>query len=168
MCPRVVVGSVSRFIVGGSLLALAACSEKAPEVRNAPASKYAIAAEEAAADAAAPPPPAAIPAARSVTKKTEWNVGGVVSGKTETTMLEPVAPPPVIIEPPAMPTNPVPPQSGLLTAGDVDDLLNPAQYAAYAGRFLQASGQSLPFYDTRSRVVIRVVDARGRDRKSVV
>jgi Mg-chelatase subunit ChlD len=163
MCPRVVVSSVSKFIVGGSLLALAACSEKAPESAAAPQNKYAIAAEEPAADvAAAPPPPASIPPARSVTKKTEWTVGGVVSGKTETTMIDPVAPPPVIIEPPAMPTNPVPPQSGLLTAGDVDDLLNPAQYAAYAGRFLQVSGQSLPFYDTRSRVVIRVVDARGR------
>ncbi|WP_298194484.1 vWA domain-containing protein [Novosphingobium sp.] len=151
------------FFLGGSLLALAACSEKAPEsAAGAPAAKYGIAEEEAAVDLAAPPPPASIPAARSVTRKTEWNVGGLVSGKTETTMLDPVAPPPVVIEPPAMPTNRVDPQSGLLTAGDVDYLLNPGQYAAYAGRFLQASGQSLPFYDTRSRVVIRVVDARGR------
>ena len=155
MCPRVVVRSVSAFFLGGSLLAISACSEKAPESAAGPPHEAAPALA-IAKDA----PPAAI--ARSVTRKTEWNVGGLVSGKSETTMLDPVAPPPVVIEPPAMPTNPVPPQSGLLTAGDVDDLLNPCQYAAYAGRFLQASGQSLPFYDTRSRVVIRVVDARGR------
>lgn len=159
---HVVVRSVSTVILGGSLLALAACSEKAPESAAAPQNKYAIAAEEPATDVAAAPPPAMIPAPRAVIKKSEWNVGGLVTGKTETTTTEPVAPQPVVIEPPAMPRSKVQPQSGLLTAGDVDDLLNPQQYAAYAGRFLQASGQSLPFYDTRSRIVIRVVDARGR------
>lgn len=155
MCRQALARSVSTLVLGGSLLALAACSEKAPEASGASYSKPA----EAAADIAEEAPPAM---ARAVTKKSDWNVGGVVSGRTETTMIEPVAPPPVVVEPSAMPSNPVRPQSGLLTAGDVDDVLNPVQYAAYAGRFLQASGQSLPFYDTRSRVVIRVVDARGR------
>jgi Mg-chelatase subunit ChlD len=53
-------------------------------------------------------------------------------------------------------------QAGLLTAGDTDDLINPEQYAHYAGRFLQASGGTLPFVDTRTRVAVRVIDSAGR------
>lgn len=101
------------------------------------------------------------PPARTVTRKGEWSVGGIVGGKTETTTVEPVAAQDVVVEPPSPRPEPAP-QSGLLTAGDVDDLLNPAQYARYAGRFLQDRGASLPFVDTRTRVTIKVVDARGR------
>lgn len=109
-------------------------------------------------DAVEPPPIAAGEAADAVTtRRSEWNVAGIVSGKTETTTTAP----PVVVEPPA-PSEPVRSQSGVLTAGDVDDLLNPAQYAAYAGRFLQASGAKLPFVDARTRVAVRVVDAGGR------
>ncbi|MGV3482702.1 MAG: vWA domain-containing protein [Sphingobium sp.] len=63
-----------------------------------------------------------------------------------------------------MPPRPQPPaQSGLLTAGDHDDLLNPELYADYAEHFLQESGQrDLPFVDTRKRVAVKVVDAGGR------
>lgn len=90
------------------------------------------------------------------TKKSEWSVAGVVTGKTETSTTEPAS---------TSPDRPRPQssaQSGLLTAGDHDDLLNPELYADYAGRFLQASGRDLPFVDTRSRVAVKVVDGSGR------
>ena len=94
--------------------------------------------------------------------KSEWNVGGIVSSKTETTTVAAVPAPPVVVEPEFPAEQQRKPQAGLLTAGDVDDLLNPAQYADYAGRFLQGQKSNLPFVDTRTRVIIKVVDARGR------
>jgi hypothetical protein len=86
------------------------------------------------------------------TTKSEWSVAGFVKGRSETTVSEPPPPPPSEREA----------QAGLLTAGDHDDLLNPEAYAAYAQRFLQAQGDDLPFVDTRGRVAVKVVDARGR------
>lgn len=133
-----------------SLLIPAGCG-RAPEGGSA--------ADTASSDVAEPPA-----ATTTRTKKTEWSVGGIVGGKTETTTVEAMPAPPTVVEPefpPEREQQPSP-QSGLLTAGDVDDLLNPAQYAGYAGRFLQQHGTDLPFVDTRTRVTIRVVDARGR------
>ncbi|HET9640131.1 MAG TPA: VWA domain-containing protein [Allosphingosinicella sp.] len=55
------------------------------------------------------------------------------------------------------------PQSGLLTAGDHDDLLNPELYASYAGRFLQQSDlRGLPKLDTRRVLTVAVQDESGR------
>jgi len=55
------------------------------------------------------------------------------------------------------------PQSGLLTAGDHDDLLNPELYASYAGRFLQHSNlRGLPRLDTRRVLTVAVQDESGR------
>lgn len=102
------------------------------------------------------------PTSRVTSKNTEWSVGGLVGGKTETITSEPVPGPPVTVEQPSPPERQPAPQSGLLTAGDTDDLLNPSQYAVYAGRFLQTQGQGLPFIDTRTRVAVRVVDAKCR------
>jgi Mg-chelatase subunit ChlD len=83
-------------------------------------------------------------------------------GKTDTTTVETASAPPTIVEP-EFPREEQPrPQSGLLTAGDVDDLLNPGQYAKYAGRFLQQHKADLPFVDTRTRVIIKVADGKGR------
>lgn len=54
-------------------------------------------------------------------------------------------------------------QSGTLTAGDYDDLLNPAQYARYAERYLQDRAQAgLPFVDTRTPLKVRVVGKDGQ------
>jgi Mg-chelatase subunit ChlD len=90
------------------------------------------------------------------TTKRELNVAGIVKTKTEITKTEPTAAP----EPPPPPQRAA--QSGQLTAGDHDDLLNPGLYADYAGRFLQQAGGGLPFVDTRTRVAIKVVDSAGR------
>ena len=55
------------------------------------------------------------------------------------------------------------PQSGLLTAGDHDDLLNPELYASYAGHFLQRSNlRGLPRLDTRRVLTVAVQDESGR------
>lgn len=123
-------------------------------------------AEEASVDRASPTldtydvAEAPAPAGRSTSTKREWSVAGLVKGRTETTTSEPGDPtapaPPPIVAPPR------PEQGGLLTAGDHDDLLNPEGYAEYAGRFLQAHGRSLPFVDTRERVMITVRDAVGQ------
>lgn len=93
-----------------------------------------------------------------------------------------VAPPPISLPSPPPPPRPseaapaptTPPvvagrsrqsnyQSGVLTAGDYDDLLNPTWYADYASRFLQRpEGRDLPWVDTRHAITIAVSDAEGR------
>ena len=96
---------------------------------------------------------------RVTSEKSELSVGGILRATTEKTTTEPADPRQVAPVPP----RPQPrPQSGLLTAGDHDDLLNPDLYAEYAGRFLQQHGRGLPFVDPRSRVAIKVVDSAGR------
>ena len=56
------------------------------------------------------------------------------------------------------------PQSGQLTAGDYDDVLNPDLYKIYVDRMLQGElrGKSLPYVDADRRVGVRVTDRRGR------
>lgn len=55
------------------------------------------------------------------------------------------------------------PQSGLLTAGDHDDLLNPDLYANYVRAFLRTTNlQELPRLDTRRVLTVAVQDGAGR------
>jgi von Willebrand factor type A domain len=55
------------------------------------------------------------------------------------------------------------PQSGLLTAGEHDDLLNPELYAAYVrGSNLAQTIRDLPRVDTLNVVTVKVADARGQ------
>ncbi len=56
------------------------------------------------------------------------------------------------------------PQSGLLTAGDYDDVLNPDLYKVYLDKMLQGQlkGKDLPYVDASERVSIRVVDSLGK------
>jgi hypothetical protein len=55
------------------------------------------------------------------------------------------------------------PESGQLTAGDHDDLLNPDLYADYVGKFLQNKQMpGVPFVDTRRVLTVRVQDRSGR------
>jgi len=64
-----------------------------------------------------------------------------------------------IIKPPK-PT----PQSGRLTAGDYDDVLNPALYKVYLDKMLQGQlkDKDLPYVDANKRIAIRVVDRFGK------
>ena len=56
------------------------------------------------------------------------------------------------------------PQSGLLTAGDYDDVLNPDLYKVYLDKMLQGSlrGKDLPYVDSNNRINIKVVDSAGQ------
>ncbi|MEE4450085.1 vWA domain-containing protein [Novosphingobium resinovorum] len=55
------------------------------------------------------------------------------------------------------------PQSGLLTAGEHDDLLNPELYADYVRRSdLAQDVRALPVLDTARLITVEVKDARGR------
>ena len=150
---RYVATSISVLAIAGcssareeSAPSVAMAENSAPVAADAPLTTYDI-----AEDAAAP--------SRSTTR-TEVDVAGLVRTRTTTTTEGPGAlpapPPPPIL------TAPDRPQAGLLTAGDHDDLLNPELYADYAGRYLQNSGRSLPFVDTRTRVGVKVVDRNGR------
>lgn len=67
------------------------------------------------------------------------------------------------IMPETPPAKPQPPaQSGLLTAGDYDDLLNPGLYADYVGRYLQEQrDEAMPYVDTGRAVSVRVVGKDG-------
>lgn len=75
--------------------------------------------------------------------------------------------PPATTTRPILPRPPLPPrpepQSGQLTAGDHDDLLNPELYARYAAGFLRGSQmQGVPRLDTRSVLTVAVQDEKGR------
>ena len=74
-----------------------------------------------------------------------------------------------IVKAPKMPKPPKPkprpgPQSGLLTAGDYDDVLNPDLYKVYLDKMLQGhlTGKDLPYVDANQRINIRVVDRFGK------
>jgi len=55
------------------------------------------------------------------------------------------------------------PRSGMLTAGDHDDLLNPELYADYVAKFLQQQPlEAVPFVDTRRVLSVVVQDRSGR------
>ena len=66
----------------------------------------------------------------------------------------------IIPEPPEQP----PVQSGLLTAGDYDDVLNPDLYKSYLDKKLQGSlgDKDLPYIDANQRINIEVIDRLGK------
>lgn len=88
----------------------------------------------------------------SVTTR-ELDVGGIVRMRKETRTTETSKRP--IPQPSQL-------QSGNLTAGDYDDLLNPQLYAQYASAAIQQTHAELPFVDTRTRIAVKVVDTAGR------
>ncbi len=125
--------------------------------------------------AAPPPPPAPDSSAdyevSDAVIVTGSSVGSSSPRRAAGKVGRPVAPPSASIAaapsiappPPTEGTRVQQPQAGLLTAGDHDDLLNPALFARYAERYLQnhRSG-TLPFVDTRGRVSVRVTTAGGK------
>ncbi|HEY0627653.1 MAG TPA: vWA domain-containing protein [Allosphingosinicella sp.] len=129
-----------------------------------------------------PPPPVAAPAAPSASadagEASEVAVTGSRIARPSVESAAPVtvvdggearsAPPPPAVSslPPPPPPGYYPryqPQSGLLTAGDYDDLLNPALYARYVNRFLRTIGmQGVPRVDTANALTVAVQDPSGR------
>lgn len=87
----------------------------------------------------------------------------------ETYIVEPARTELVMVNPDgsiiAIPPKPQPtPQSGLLTAGDYDDVLNPDLYKVYLDKMLQGQlrGKDLPYIDADQRVNIRIIDLAGK------
>ncbi|MEA3011174.1 MAG: hypothetical protein QOJ91_2866 [Sphingomonadales bacterium] len=119
-----------------------------------------------------PPPPVAEPMPAPVGEASSGEdsiavTGSLVDSKAATSTPLSVAEESIADAPPAAdyrgPPQPQP-QSGLLTAGDHDDLLNPELYASYAGHYLQRSNLRgiLPWLDTRQVLTIAVQDEAGR------
>ncbi|WP_298302813.1 VWA domain-containing protein [uncultured Erythrobacter sp.] len=85
-----------------------------------------------------------------------------VSAEEGSSSADRVAPPGIMPSPP--PDRPQPrPQSGLLTAGEHDDLLNPELYADYVRKSdLGQMQMQLPKLDTSRLLTVSVADRRGR------
>ena len=129
----------------------------------------------------APPPPSYDSAAADVvvTGSARSGSSAAVSavGSGESVRVAPTAPPPASTSPvpgsssdytgrpvPVLPRYiPPQPQSGILTAGEHDDLLNPELYAAYVNRTdLGQDIRALPRVDTMRVVTVKVNDRNGR------
>lgn len=124
----------------------------------------------------APPPPPPPPSPSPIYEESARDV--VVTGsRVDGTAREATAgasPPPAgsssdfsRVAPGVVPPRPYPrpqPQSGILTAGEHDDLLNPELYAAYVGRSgdLGQEVRSLPRVDTTRVVTVKVNDRNGQ------
>lgn len=115
-----------------------------------------------------PPPPIAAPpaAASDAASETVVVTGSRVRGETTADAARSTMPsyPPRPGPPPMPRPSPQPePQSGMLTAGEHDDLLNPELYADYVRKSdLGQKIADLPRLDTARKLAVEVVDARGQ------
>lgn len=109
-----------------------------------------VVAEKPASDEMSPPPVMSAP---------EAVMDGSVA-VTATRTGEEAAEPGIAPEPKKTP----PPQAGLLTAGDYDDVLNPDLYKIYLDKTLQGdlAGYDMPYVDANRRIAIRVTDRLGK------
>lgn len=143
-------------------LLLASCSTHREAITEADVSAKAAAdvAHEAVAKAAPPSaPPAPVPLMAPAASSGSLDTVAV-SGSSTYSRAEAKA---SAISKPALEESRQQVQSGTLTAGDYDDLLNPRQYTQYAERYLQDHAQAgLPFVDTRMPLKVRVIGKDGR------
>ena len=113
----------------------------------------------------APPPPPSPPAPSAVASVAAPAADAAASITFEAAMIGEgrARASAVAISTPAREDAPQHAQSGTLTAGDYDDLLNPRHYARYAERYLQDRTQvDVPFVDTRTPLKVRVVGKDGQ------
>ncbi len=154
---------------GGSVRERA--EEMAPEAY--PAAPSPVVAPEPPMSAPPPPPPPPPPPAPvyDAAESSEVVVTGAARASESSAKMAPPAPgssADYVARPsPVPPPRPYPqpqPQSGLLTAGEHDDLLNPELYAAYVGRSgdLGQEVRSLPRVDTTRVVTVKVNDRNGQ------
>ncbi|MEO9968563.1 MAG: VWA domain-containing protein [Hyphomonadaceae bacterium] len=159
----------SGLVYGAASLALlvAACETSPPDAATVPeaatdtaeadtiivtGSKRVEGDEEAAPP---PPPPSPVAAARSRAVLGE----GLSEARSSSDITYKPVPVPPLDGPRPQPA----PQSGLLTAGDYDDVLNPDLYKAYLDKTLQAGGDArLPYVDAADRIAVRVTDRLGK------
>ncbi len=138
---------VSFMAISAGLLALAGCSSTEPSTDEPVSESIVVTGSEARGDIESlspppPPPPAPIVAAEPSPSESFESIPADISERAE-------------IERPA--------QSGLLTAGDYDDLLNAQLYRDYASDFLQnqRGNLDLPDIDVTDAITIKVQDRNG-------
>jgi len=107
-----------------------------------------------------PPPPSPATSAPVMSDTAEaYSESRAEGGVSDSSIPRPA---PIPGEPEPKPQPPV--QSGLLTAGDYDDLLNPGLYRNYASKFLQniPSNLTVPDIDVQNAVSVRVLSRNGK------
>jgi hypothetical protein len=147
-----------------AVLLLAGCAAKAPPV-SAPPVEYSPPPTIEAPLPAPPPAPSASDGSEEIVttgsrRDRLTSVSPVSVSKRESADARSMSPPST-----GYPSRPPQgqQQSGLLTAGDHDDLLNPQLYARYAAKYLQSHTQpDLPLLDAAQRIRIVVRDSASR------
>lgn len=113
-----------------------------------------------------PPRPSSVPSAEAVHDRVTVTGSRTEDFSSDKSIEAEPSGPATSVPAPDLPDVPQPePQSGLLTAGDYDDVLNPALYQSYLDKALQeagARGKDLPFVDAADRIAVRVTDRLGK------
>jgi len=115
----------------------------------------------------APPPPSPVAEAVVSGSRTSRDIAPPVAASAPTESIAPGSSADFKSRAPIVPPRPYPqpqPQSGVLTAGEHDDLLNPELYAAYVNRSgdLGQEVRDLPRVDTMRVVTVKVNDRSGQ------
>ena len=119
-------------------------------------------------DRVPPAPPSAVLAAPSVSADAELSESVIVTGsrlrKSELSRAIDASRADEITIVPGEPHPQPKPQSGLLTAGDYDDVLNPHLYADYLSKTREGdlAQKRLPYVDADDRIEIRITDRLGK------
>lgn len=157
----------AHLFIAATALALGACETVTEGVSDSAAG------EGPAAETAAPPPPPPPPpsapgeaAPAPSVSRSDTLSGIVVTGSGGDRSLKRDAYGDAGTSPvkPMLPEDIPTPQGGLLTAGDYDDVLNPALYKTYLDKALQGAlgKKDLPFVDSNQRITIKVTDRLGK------
>ncbi|MEL7545214.1 MAG: VWA domain-containing protein [Pseudomonadota bacterium] len=169
------IQTLKHIMLGGLMISVAACettSREGPPSADSDDLGGVVVAEEIVVTGAPPPPPPPPPHAEPVMSEPLAMMGStglaterlersspmeMAVGEARSEKVRPDMPVPIEAEQP-------PVQSGLLTAGDYDDVLNPDLYKAYLDKVLQGSlGElDLPFVDANQRIEIQIIDRLGK------
>lgn len=149
--------------VASAALLMAACSTT-EEAAKTPADRGGSSSSGEVTPPAPPPPPPAPVASSDVSGSYGSSELAVTGSRTESLSRPAPTSPPIIgpVDPRPQPE----PQSGLLTAGDYDDVLNPDLYKAYLDKTLQTDNgigrKDLPYVDAANRIAVRITDRLGK------
>ena len=160
--------SVSVFALATIAAVIAGCSSS-DKSSETPASEEIVVtgskpgAEDDARPAPPPPPPPPAVALEAYESADSAAIGSIRESAAVESRKVADSSIPVPLPSPEPPRDEPPAQSGLLTAGDYDDLLNAQLYRDYASDFLQnqRGDLNLPDIDVTDAITIRVTDRAG-------